>query len=78
MDLNYLFTTYKTKNSAHILITVIIIIITKHQFLCDKILFPPTLQNSLQARRFFEHEELQRMNCTNHFNVCIYKSVYMH
>lgn len=24
------------------------------------------------------HEELQRMNCTNHFDVRIYKSVYMH
>lgn len=47
-------------------------------FLCYKILFSPTLQNSLHAKRFFEHEELQRMNCTNHFDVRIYKSVYMH
>ena len=57
---------------------LLLLFIIKHRFLCYKILFSPTLQNSLHAKRFFEHEELQRMNCTNHFDVRIYKSVYMH
>lgn len=57
---------------------LLLLFIIKHWFLCYKILFSPTLQNSLHAKRFFEHEELQRMNCTNHFNVRVYKSVYMH
>ena len=57
---------------------LLLLFIIKHRFLCYKILFSPTLQNSLHAKSFFENEELQRMNCRNYFNVRIYKSVYMH
>ena len=63
MDLNFHLRP-KTPKIQPTLLLLLLLLLLNIDFCVTKILFSPTLQNSLQAKRFFEQEELQRMNCT--------------